>query len=414
MAGIALHSAFRADREGWMAHTGPQIPADSLAARALQRGFGRLRFEPPLEREFWASHNAASQARVRLAVFLALATTLSFALLDHWLLGQPWQLPQDLIRFGLQVPIILLCLALTTEKRYERAYVPAIKIGAPLFGIGSVIMATGAPEAQVALLSTRLVLAAFFFYFMLGLSFHAALRANIVMLAAYPVAAWANSLPPSIAVYCLFVLACANLFAGAGSYALEHANRVAFLERKLLAEVASHDGLTGLLNRAAFDAEMRRIWDGAARTREPVAVLMLDIDHFKAYNDRYGHPAGDQCLREVAAACRQAARRPRDAVARYGGEELIAVLPGADRTHALATGRAIVDAVSVLCLPHAASPIAAHVTVSVGVAVREAGEETSAEALIRSADDALYAAKAQGRNRCVLYAAREPRVAAAS
>lgn len=397
-----------------MAHTGSQIPADSLAARTLRRGFGRLRFEPPLEGEFWASHNAASRARVRVAVFLALATTLSFALLDHWLLGQPWQAPQDLIRFGVQIPIILLCLALTTEQRYERAYIPAIKIGAPLFGVGSVIMATAAPAPQAALMATRLVLAAFFFYFMLGLSFHAALRANLVMLAAYPVAAWANSLPPAIAVYCLFALACANLFAGAGSYALEHANRVAFLERKLLAEVASHDGLTGLLNRSAFDAEMRRIWDGATRTHEPVAVLLLDIDHFKAYNDRYGHPAGDQCLREVAAACRQVTRRPRDIVARYGGEELVAVLPGADRAHALATGRALVDAVCALCLPHAASPTSAHVTVSVGVAVRDAGDEMSAEALIRSADDALYAAKAQGRNRCVLHGAREARMVAAS
>ncbi len=395
-----------------MPHEGPQLPTESLAARALQRGFGRLRFEPSLEREFWSSYNATSRVRVRIAVLLALATTVSFAVLDHWLLGQPWQFPADLIRFGIQIPIIVLCLALTTESRYERAYIPAIKIGAPLFGIGSVIVATGAPEPQVALLSTRLVLAAFFFYFMLGLSFHAALRANILMLACYPVAAWANSLPPSLAAYCLFVLACANLFAGAGCYALEHANRVAFLERKLLAEVASHDGLTGLLNRSAFDAELRRIWDGAARKREPVALLMLDIDHFKAYNDRYGHPAGDQCLRAVAAACRQAARRPRDALARYGGEELIAVLPGADREHALATGRTLVEAVAALGMAHAASPTAAHVTISVGIAVREAGEETSAEALIRCADEALYAAKAQGRNRCMLYTAREPRFAA--
>lgn len=397
-----------------MASSRLQIPDDSLAARALQQGFRRLRFEPPLEREFWTSHNAASRTRVRLAVFLALATTLCFALLDHWLLGQSWQLPGDLIRFGLQIPIILLCLALTTESRYERAYIPAIKLGAPLFGIGSVIMATSAPEAQAALLASRLVLAAFFFYFMLGLSFHAALRANIVMLVAYPIAAWVNGVPPAIAGYCLFVLSCANLFAGAGSYALEHANRLAFLERKLLADVARHDGLTGLLNRAAFDAELRRIWDGATRTREPVALLMLDIDHFKAYNDRYGHPAGDRCLREVAAICRQAARRPRDVMARYGGEELIAVLPGADRAHALATGQAIVEAVAAMGLPHAASPTAAHVTVSVGIAVREANEEISAEALVRSADDALYAAKSQGRNRCVLHAKREERIATAS
>jgi diguanylate cyclase (GGDEF)-like protein len=391
-----------------MPNAAASFPSDSPIARLLRKGFPSLRFEPALEREFWQSHNAVSRPRVRLAVFLALATTLSFALLDHTLLGQPWQLPEDLIRFGLQIPIILLCLVLTREADYERRYLPAIKIGAPLFGVGSVIMATGAADPQIPLLSTRLVLAAFFFYFMLGLSFRAALRANLIMLLAYPIAAWLQGVGASVAVYSLFVLLCANLFAGAGSYALEHANRVAFLERKLLAEVASHDGLTGLLNRAAFDAELRRIWDAALRAHEPVAVIMLDIDHFKAYNDRYGHPAGDTCLREVATAFRHCARRPRDVAARYGGEELIAVLPGADAAHAAATGRAIVDAVAALRLPHAASSTRAHVTVSVGVASVDPRDETTPESLIRHADRALYLAKEQGRDRCV---AHEPATA---
>lgn len=393
----------------------PQFPGESPAARTLNRGLGGLRFEPALEREFWSAHHATTRARVRLNVFLALSTTLSFALLDHWLLGQSWRLPQDLVRFGVQLPIIVLCLALTTASRYERYYLPAIRIGAPLFGIGSVIVATSAPEPQIALLSTRLVLAAFFFYFMLGLKFHDALRSNLVMLAAYPVAAWIHGVSPSVAAYCLFVLICANLFAGAGSYALEHANRVAFLERKLLAEVASHDGLTGLLNRAAFDAELRRIWEAAQRSGEPVSVLMLDIDHFKAYNDRYGHPAGDACLRLVAGAFRQCARRPRDVAARYGGEELIAVLPGADRAHAEDTGRAIVEAVSGLRQPHAASPTRGHVTASVGVATVVPHPGQSAEALIRHADHALYLAKAQGRDRSVGWEApQDERLAAAS
>lgn len=398
-----------------MPNAAVSFPSDSPIARLLRRGFGQLRFEPVLEREFWRAHNRANRPRVRLAVLLALATTLSFAVLDHTLLGQPWQLPEDLIRFGLQLPIVVLCLVLTREADYERRYLPAIKIGAPLFGIGSVIMATGAADAQIPLLSTRLVLAVFFFYFMLGLSFRAALRANLIMLLAYPIAAWLQGVGASVATYSLFVLLCANLFAGAGSYALEHANRVAFLEHKLLAEVASHDGLTGLLNRAAFDAELRRVWDAATRSREPVAVIMLDIDHFKAYNDRYGHPAGDSCLREVATAFRQCARRPRDVVARYGGEELIAVLPGADAAHAEATGRAIVEAVASLRLPHDASLTRPHVTVSVGIASVDPVRESSPEAAIRYADRALYLAKDQGRDRCVGYdSVVTPPLAAAS
>src|SRR5437762_12888854 len=96
-----------------------------------------------------------------------------------------------------------------------------------------------------------------------------------------------------------------------------------------------HDGVTGLLNRAALEAHVRQLWQQAARDGLPVSVVLADIDHFKAYNDRYGHQAGDRCLRDVASAMRQAAcRRPLDLVARYGGEELIAVLIGADREHA--------------------------------------------------------------------------------
>ena len=98
----------------------------------------------------------------------------------------------------------------------------------------------------------------------------------------------------------------ANLIGGAGCYALEYANRVAFLERRRLAEVAMHDGLTGLLNRAALEEQARSLWQHAQVARLPVSVLLIDIDHFKAYNDRYGHQAGDRCLQQVATAIRAA------------------------------------------------------------------------------------------------------------
>ena len=120
----------------------------------------------------------------------------------------------------------------------------------------------------------------------------------------------------------------------AGSYALEHANRTAFLEHRQLSEVATHDGLTALLNRAAFEDQIRRVWQQAQRDRQTVAVIMIDIDCFKSYNDRYGHIAGDDCLRRVSTALRDAARRrPLDFVARYGGEELVAVLYGAEKAY---------------------------------------------------------------------------------
>jgi diguanylate cyclase (GGDEF)-like protein len=383
--------------------TSSKYRADSAVSRTIGRGFPWLRFEPTLEQEFQQVHGASIQPRVRLALLLALCTVLGFGVLDHLLLGEPWNLPDDLLRFGLQMPLVLLGLWFASAQRYARWYAPAIQVGAPLFGVVAAIMAAYGPDAtSVALGTARLVLSTFFIYFMLGMSFFAALRTNALVFAAFAIASMSLSMAPPMMIYNLFVLFCANLFAGAGSYALEHATRLAFVERKLLSEVASHDGLTGLLNRAAFDVQVARVWDQASRDQQSVAVLMLDIDHFKSFNDRYGHQAGDQALRDVAAAVARTARRPLDLVARFGGEELIAILPGADRKHAEAVARALVEAVSGLDIPHAGSPSTGRVTVSVGVAAVDASREASHEAAIRLADRALYLAKDQGRDRCVV------------
>jgi diguanylate cyclase (GGDEF)-like protein len=198
----------------------------------------------------------------------------------------------------------------------------------------------------------------------------------------------------------LWTLFCANLIGAAGCYALERANRMAFLDRRRLAHVALHDGLTGLLNRAALEEQVRKVYQQAARDRTSVSVVLIDIDHFKAYNDRYGHQAGDQCLRAVANAVRDAARRrPLDLVARYGGEELIAVLFGADRTHAENIARAVLESVRELRIPHLGSATRPYVTASVGAATLSVGcSEYSHDLAVQMADRALYAAKEDGRD----------------
>ncbi len=356
-----------------------------------------------VESEFLAEHVAASRPRVRVALALAVLATLGFSLHDFLLDGADWRSPDDLVRFGIELPIALLALLLTAPGIYERWFRVAIQFLAPAFGVALVFTVTAAADSQgLALASARLVLFTFFTWFMLGMTFYAALRANLVVVAAFAWASWQFRLPLAAAGYDLAVLLCANAFAGAGAYWLELAIRSAFLERRRLAEVARLDGLTGLLNRAAFDAEFRRVWDQAVRDRDRVTVLMLDIDHFKAFNDRYGHQAGDDTLRAVGRVLRAVARRPLDIAARYGGEELVAVLPGADREHAEHVARALVEAVSDLGVSHDASPTRACVTASVGAACVEAVRETSNEAALRLADRALYEAKGRGRDRHVL------------
>src|SRR4029079_8658343 len=155
-----------------------------------------------------------------------------------------------------------------------------------------------------------------------------------------------------------------------------------------------------------FEDQIRRVWQQAQRDRQTIAVIMIDIDFFKSYNDRYGHIAGDDCLRRVCSALREAARRrPLDFVARYGGEELVAVLYGADKSYGESIARSLLSAVRELRIPHASSPTQPYVTVSIGVVSVDAYRMATHDVAIALADEALYAAKNQGRDR---YVAMDP------
>ncbi|ONG43413.1 hypothetical protein BKE38_28895 [Pseudoroseomonas deserti] len=158
------------------------------------------------------------------------------------------------------------------------------------------------------------------------------------------------------------------------------------------------DGLTGLANRAKFDAELALAWRHAARHRQPLSLVMLDADCFKGYNDRYGHQEGDRVLRAVAGCIKVAATRPEDTGARYGGEEFAVLLPGTGTSGAYAVAEKIRAAVAAAALPHLDSPCG-RVTVSAGVALVWPEQDSAPGQLVAMADQALYAAKRGGRNR---------------
>lgn len=177
------------------------------------------------------------------------------------------------------------------------------------------------------------------------------------------------------------------------------AERTAELEEvnRELRHLSSTDGLTGLANRRLFDEVLASEWARARRHHEPLALLMLDIDFFKKYNDRYGHLAGDDCLRRVAGQIRSALHRAGDLAARYGGEEFAVIAPGIDAEGALALAEGIRQAIEGQAIPHADAP-GGSVTVSIGVALLIPAEEAP-QILIAQADRALYQAKSNGRNR---------------
>src|SRR5690606_20232854 len=165
-----------------------------------------------------------------------------------------------------------------------------------------------------------------------------------------------------------------------------------------LQALSQRDGLTGLFNRRTYEEKVASQWAISSRARSSLAILMMDVDHFKDYNDHYGHQAGDDCLKAVAQALTNSLQRPADLLARYGGEEFIALLPDTDIRGAAVVAETLRSEVESLGIPHARSSAADVVTISVGVAVTEYTTGITPVDLVREADEALYIAKAQGRN----------------
>ncbi|MBJ2271199.1 diguanylate cyclase [Pseudomonas sp. MF6772] len=171
------------------------------------------------------------------------------------------------------------------------------------------------------------------------------------------------------------------------------------LQNDLLRSMAMMDGLTGVANRRKFDEEILADWRQCFREQKPLSLILVDVDYFKRYNDRYGHLAGDGCLKSVAQALSETVRRPYDLVARYGGEEFACVLPNTVLSGAVEIAERMQARVRTLGIEHSASDVDRVVTISLGVATLTPTGELGFEALIEAADKQLYEAKSGGRAR---------------
>lgn len=169
-------------------------------------------------------------------------------------------------------------------------------------------------------------------------------------------------------------------------------------QRELLEDLCSIDGLTCIPNRRRFDETLEQEWSRSIRSDHPISLIMMDIDCFKAYNDNYGHVAGDECLRLLAQTLHCSMRRGGDLAARYGGEEFVVLLPETDLDGAVAVAGILKSEVESLNIKHAHSEVADKVTVSIGVATIVPSLDSSQETLLKAADNALYEAKENGRN----------------
>ncbi|WP_198807547.1 PAS domain S-box protein [Leptolyngbya sp. BL0902] len=165
-----------------------------------------------------------------------------------------------------------------------------------------------------------------------------------------------------------------------------------------LEHLATQDGLTQIANRRTFNRIVEIEWERMQRDQQFLSLLLIDVDHFKRYNDHYGHQAGDQCLCQVAQVLQQSAKRPADLVARYGGEEFAVLLPQTDATGAIQVAQEIQSTLRALAIEHRYSPVVPYITVSIGLSSVVPSSNLSIDQWVYQADQALYAAKAQGRN----------------
>ena len=169
--------------------------------------------------------------------------------------------------------------------------------------------------------------------------------------------------------------------------------------RDILEDLSTLDGLTGISNRRRFDEFLEIEWFRAIRESTPLALLMIDIDHFKLYNDNYGHIAGDDCLKLVAKNLLDGIRRPADFLARYGGEEFAVILPMTDIQGAVTVGSSLIERINTLKIPHIHSMVSDQISISIGAASIIPDRKNSTVFLIENADNCLYLAKEGGRNR---------------
>ncbi len=370
---------------------------DSAYARELKRGTARLHFDDAdLEAEFVADHLQRARWRLRVWFLVSFALGIAFTIAQTLRAGL-WSMTFWVHVLG-NVPCAGVLLWLPWSSHYQRYYMPVARILVPVFGVLIAVFIAQAVatdrEEELAGLAVYLI-AVFFFE---GLLIRAAMIAAAAILIAFIATAVSIGMPFALAMKSMTVLI-VTAVTGAIIYRdTEQSHRRNFLEAAIISELVTRDGLTGLTNRRAFDEHLQRVWQQGQRDRRTVAVLMVDIDHFKAYNDGYGHQAGDAALRSVAQLLKGFARRPLDLAARYGGEEFVLILYDLPLPQVRGIADRARQAVQGTVLREDAPIGKRGVTVSIGVGVMVPGTARSPQGAIQLADEALYLAKQAGRN----------------
>lgn len=377
--------------------------AASPYASQLAKGFRWLRFDQPLEKDFRQFSQVQSHRLRSWYLYFGIGMWVLFGIADQLLIqsGQRWwMLLVRLVVLGLLIALVRPMRELAGEREVGWLTIFALL----LFGGGAIVVVAIAHGVDHSYPYEGLILISFSVYFLAGLRLGQALIVSFLLVSLYTwLETWAGYPLPLLARNLLFLVT-GNMIAAMGCYILEYKSREQFLNHHLMRELADHDSLTGLHNRRSFTRKLDGLWRQAQREEAPLVMLLCDVDHFKAYNDRYGHQAGDLVLQALGRVLEHAARRPLDIAVRMGGEEFAVLLYGMDKDQALAHAEAMRMALLELAIPHDRSTTAGVVSMSIGLAYVLPDDTLPMSILYEHADRALYRAKSLGRNQVVQWA----------
>lgn len=381
----------------WLDDVRPSPYADQLAL-----GFRLLRFSRPLEQEYRDYLRDDTFELKRIALVVGILVWLAFAVFDFVLISGPevwWMLA---IRLAV---LLLLCVfgVLLIQAKHTHLLQPLTLVSLLALGAAASFVVGIAHRIDPSYPYEGLLLVCMAAYFLAGLRLLEALACSLLVLLVYiAVELFVAQLPSSRLINNALFLLFGNLMGAVGCYLLEFKSREHFLISRLMRVLADHDSLTGLHNRRSFNRHFERLWRQAQREKRCLGLLLCDIDHFKAYNDHYGHQAGDNVLHRVGSVLHEAARRPLDMAVRLGGEEFAVLLYDISDQEALQRAEALRLALQNLKIEHAGSKTASVLTMSIGVACIQPDQVDALAKLYEHADRALYEAKAFGRNQVVV------------
>lgn len=368
----------------------------------LRQGFRWLRFIPTLEREFRIFFNRHNAVRQRGAIIVGIVLLLALLPLDiSYLQGSALDY-YLFTRIWITIPLLVLALALTFRQSWQRYFSVFSFLIITTIGVaGSAVIvycnSVGQPLPYEGLMLIIMVA-----FFLGGLYFRQSLASAIIVSLSYVLLCetWLDA--RQINYHNYFFLFATLLVGAVSAYTLEYQIRIGFLQRGALRNLAKTDPLTGLYNRGAINQKLNHLVYYAFREKKPITLLLLDVDHFKNFNDFYGHIQGDQCLQQIARALSECCMRPLDFAGRYGGEEFVVMWFDAEPAEVEVFATRVKNAIEKMAIRHDASGTHTHVTISGGMITGVPTSQHMAEKILHQADQCLYRAKDSGRNRIVI------------